>query len=489
MKHVSISVSDAMASSKLLGPFFAGPSWDTWRTVIKAMFAEKMSAAEVETFRSVAERDPPTAPVSEGVFIIGRGGGKDSVATSIATNIAVNFDPRRSKLRPGEKAVVMLIAVDRAQAGVAFSYIRGYFEEVPALTKLVKHIDADSIELRNRVCIEVHTNSYRAVRGRSLLCVICDEVAFWRSEDSASPDVETAGAVQPGLARIPGSMLILISTAHKRSGLLYQKWRDAYGRDDPDVLVVKGTTLQFNPLFDAKIIERQIASDPALYRAEYLSEWRDDLSSFISRSLLEAAVDIDVLVRPPKTDTKYFAFADPSGGAHDSFTLAIAHRDKDGSVVLDMLYERHAPFNPSEVVAEIAALLKPYRCSHVTGDKYAAQWVVEAFAKVGITYRHSEVDRSMIYLDCLPLFTSGRVRLIDSSRLVAQFAGLERRTFPTGKDRVDHGRSGRDDLCNACAGALVLAARPVFDDVPIVMPIVVSGGPRNIPGQYSPRIY
>ncbi|MGB3746000.1 MAG: hypothetical protein WBD11_15975 [Xanthobacteraceae bacterium] len=83
----------------------------------------------------------------------------------------------------------------------------------------MKHIGDDSIELRNRVVIEVHTNSYRTVRGRSLLCVICDEVAFWRSEDSASPDVETAGAVQPGLGRIRGSMLILISTAHKRSRL------------------------------------------------------------------------------------------------------------------------------------------------------------------------------------------------------------------------------------------------------------------------------
>jgi hypothetical protein len=489
MKHATISVSDAMASVKLLGPYFAGSSWDTWRAVIRAMFAKPMTAAEIELFHSVAERDVPLAPVSEAVFIAGRGAGKDSVATSIATNIAVNFDPSRARLRPGEKAVVMLLACDRSQATIAFNYCRGYFEEVPALAKLVRHVGVDSIELCNRVVIEVHTNSYRSVRGRSLLACIMDEVAFWRSEDSATPDVETYGAVQPSLGRIKNSMLILISSAHKRSGLLYAKWKEAYGKNDPHVLVVRGSTLQFNPLFDAKIIERQIASDPALYRAEYLSEWRDDLSSFISRSLLEAAVDIDVLVRPPKTDTKYFAFADPSGGAHDSFTLAIAHRDKDGSVVLDMLYERHAPFNPSEVVAEIAALLKPYRCSHVTGDKYAAQWVVEAFAKVGITYRHSEVDRSMIYLDCLPLFTSGRVRLIDSSRLVAQFAGLERRTFPTGKDRVDHGRSGRDDLCNACAGALVLAARPVFDDVPIVMPIVVSGGPRNIPGQYSPRIY
>lgn len=326
MKHVTISVSDAMASPKLLGPFFSGPSWDTWRTVIKAAFAEKMSVAEIEAFRSVAERDPPTQPVSEMVAVVGRGGGKDSVATLIATSIAVNFDPKRSKLRPGEKAVVMLLAVDRDQAGVAFNYIRGYFEEVPALAKLVKHVGNDSIELCNRCVVEVHTNSYRSVRGRSLLCVICDEVAFWRSEDSASPDVETAGAVAPGLARIRGSMMILISTAHKRSGLLYAKWKEAYGRNDPDVLVVRGSTLQFNPTFDAKIIERQIASDPQLYRAEYLSEWRDDLSTFISRELLEAAVDVGVVVRPPLDGVKYHAFADPSGGSQDSFTLGIAHR-------------------------------------------------------------------------------------------------------------------------------------------------------------------
>ena len=102
--------------------------------------------------------------------------------------------------------------------------------------------------------------------------------------------------------------------------------------------------------------------------------------------------------------------------------------------------------------------MKTYRCVRVTGDKYAAQWVVEAFYKVGIRYIQSEADRSAIYLDCLPLFTSGRARLIDNPRLVAQFAALERRTFSTGRDRIDHGRAGRDDACNAAAGALVLVA-------------------------------
>jgi hypothetical protein len=126
--------------------------------------------------------------------------------------------------------------------------------------------------------------------------------------------------------------------------------------------------------------------------------------------------------------------------------------------VLDLLFERKAPFNPSEVTAEIAALLKSYRCSSVTGDKYAAQWVVEAFAKTGIKYVQSDRDRSEIYLDCLPLFTAGRARLIENARMVAQFAALERRTFSTGKDRVDHGRAGHDDVCNSAAGVLVLAA-------------------------------
>ena len=50
---------------------------------------------------------------------------------------------------------------------------------------------------------------------------------------------------------------------------------------------------------------------------------------------------------------------------------------------------------------------------------------------------------------------SGCVRLLDNPQLVSQFAALERRTSPNGKDRVDHGPGGHDDLCNSAALALV----------------------------------
>lgn len=352
----------------------------------------------------------------------------------------------------------MAVAVDREQASILTNYVQAYFEKVPALAALVKSIDRNGVTLKNGVTIIVATNSYRSVRGRSILAAVFDEVAFWRDEESAIPDVEVAAAVAPGLARVPGSMSILISTAYKRSGLLYQRYRSYYGKNNDDCLVALGTTLQFNPTADAATIARQIEEDPQRYNAEYNSQWRDDLASFISRELLEAAVDRGVLVRPPANGIRYFAFDDPSGGRHDSYTLGIAHRTHDGSsILLDLIREWRSPFNPSDVVAEIGALLKPYRVQHITGDNYGATWPVEAFAKIGITRRKSDRDRSAIYIDCLPLFTSGRARLVDNARLISQFSSLERRTFSTGRDRVDHGPRGQDDVCNAAAGALVLA--------------------------------
>jgi hypothetical protein len=49
----------------------------------------------------------------------------------------------------------------------------------------------------------------------------------------------------------------------------------------------------------------------------------------------------------------------------------------------------------------------------------AAQWVVQAFRKCGINYQYSDRDRSSIYLDALPLFTTGFARLLDNKRLIA----------------------------------------------------------------------
>ena len=64
--------------------------------------------------------------------------------------------------------------------------------------------------------------------------------------DYANPDTEVDNAITPGLMRFPGSLKIIISSVHRRSGLLHDKYAAHFGKDDPHVLVVLGTSLQFN---------------------------------------------------------------------------------------------------------------------------------------------------------------------------------------------------------------------------------------------------
>ena len=164
-------------------------------------------------------------------------------------------------------------------------------------------------------------------------------------------------AIKPGLARMQGFMLIGISTPYRKAGLLYRMFKEHYGRDGDDVLVIRDPSITFNPTLDQAIIDQALAEDPAGAAAEWNAQFRDDISGWAPRELIEAAVDRGVLVRPPKPSIRYHAFCDPSGGQSDSFTCAISHNE-NGTAVLDCLVEIKAPFNPDAATAQIADVLK-----------------------------------------------------------------------------------------------------------------------------------
>jgi hypothetical protein len=481
VEPLRLTITDSLRSKHLFAPFFFGASWNRWKAVLKAAYAEPLTTTELELLREVADRDPPKHRVKTLACIVGRGGGKDATASFCATFAAMTFDPKVAKLRPGELAYVMCLACDKDQAGIVFKYIRALFEAIPTLQAMVKNIGSDSIELRNRVTIQVTTNSYRSIRGRSILCAIFDEVSFWRDDTarSANPDSEVAGAISPGLARVPNSMLIMISSAHRRSGILYERWKSFFGKPDNDTLVVRGTTTQFNSTFDQAIIDAELARDGQRFSAEYNSEWRDDLSSFLDLVQLERCIHRGVAVKPPIDGIHYFAFNDPSSGRGDAFTACIAHHEMNNGVmrvVIDAIYIRYAPFDPSVAVAEVAQLLKSYRCHEVTGDDYAKGFVEESFRKLGIRYVSSKLNRSEIYLTFLPLVMAGQVLLLDHTRSIAEFAALERRAVPSGRDIVDHPNGAHDDTANSIAGAAVLASYDREQRIPHTAPIIITRG-------------
>ena len=76
----------------------------------------------------------------------------------------------------------------------------------------------------------------------------------------------------------------------------------------------------------------------------------------------------------------------------------------------------------------------------------------------GVEYETAEKTKSDIYREALALLNSGRVELLDHPRLHTQLLSLERRTSRAGRDSIDHGPGGHDDVANSVAGALVAAA-------------------------------
>lgn len=299
------NIVDAMSDDRVFGRMFAGTSWDNWRTVLKGAFGLPMTSEERDFFRAVAGREPPGHRVKELDIIAGRRSGKDSVMSAVACFAAVTFNPH-GKIRPGERPLVMLLGADRAQARSLLNYVKGYFAEIAPFKSLIQRETQDGLELANSVDIVVSTADYRSTRGRTVLIAIFNETAFWPSETSASPDVETFRAVQPALATLGDeAMLVMISSAYKRAGLLYDRWSRFYGTDDPNTLVIHAKTVDLNPTISKAVIDAAIADDPEAAKAEWLSQWRDDLASYITRAEIEACIDRGVAVRPRQAGITY----------------------------------------------------------------------------------------------------------------------------------------------------------------------------------------
>jgi hypothetical protein len=106
---------------------------------------------------------------------------------------------------------------------------------------MVTRETSDGCALSNDVDVVITTNRFRAARGRTVLCAIFDEVAFWRSEITSTPDIETYRAIKPSLATLSESMLIGISSPDRRSA---PSWRSPLiCRYRPDEgLVISGQT-------------------------------------------------------------------------------------------------------------------------------------------------------------------------------------------------------------------------------------------------------
>jgi hypothetical protein len=454
-----MTILDALRDPNLFHRLFQGQTWHAWSAFLACLFGLPMDDEQ----RALAQRctgraDMPTTQAREAALIVGRRGGKSYCASLIAIYLSC-CRTYAAVLSPGEMGVVMLIASDRKQARVLRRYVGGLLRSVPMLAQMIANETAEGIELTNRIILEIHTASYKAVRGYTVIACIADEVAFWPTDESSNPDTEIIQALRPAGATVPGFLLLLlISTPYARKGELWKAYKNHFGKDGDPVLVWQADTRTMNPLVPQSVLDHAYQDDESAASAEYGAQFRRDIDVFISREVVDACVISGRYELPPGTG-RSVAGIDPAGGSSgDSMTGGIARADGD-RVVLECLREWKPPFSPEQVVAEFAVLLKRYRITTVVGDRWGGEWCREPFRKHGILYQIADKTKSELYQAFLPLLNSQTVDLLDHPRLISQLCGLERRTARGGKDSIDHGPGphGHDDVVNACALAVYLA--------------------------------
>jgi hypothetical protein len=450
-----MNIIDALHDDRFFKSVFKNiKTWHAWEVYLQSLFGLPIDTVkDGPFFKEVTGIDySPQGRFKESYVICGRRSGKSFISAIIACYLAAFKDWSRD-LTVGERGYIFIIANDKAQAKIIKTYITDILKSSASFRKLIAKETAWEVELKNNVSITVKTASFRTLRGYTLLAVILEEIAFWRSDESANPDREILAAVRPSLATIPDSLLLGISTPYSKRGVLFEQFKKYYGKPGGP-LIWKAPTEKMNPTINKNIIERAFEEDPQAALSEWNAEWRKDIEALIPLELVEAATIPGRYELPKIEGVSYSAFADPSGGRQDSFTLAISHMEGE-KVILDLLRETRPPFSPENVVREYSSILKDYGLTEVESDRYAGEWVVEGFRKNGIVVHPAKMSKSEIYIEFLPLISSGKVELLDKKIILAQLTALDRKTRPGGRDSIDN-FFGTDDVANAVCGSCVL---------------------------------
>lgn len=469
-----MNILKAIGDPNLFRPFLGDDlsSWKQWGTALRCLYGLKIKPEHHELIKQCTGRDAAELPADgfqTALFLVGRRGGKSRVSAIIGAFEGL-FGGHETRLAKGESGIIPVISPTKYQSSIVWKYLSAIFDAPLLKQEVVDERESDkAIVLRNGIEIRILVGDWRTIRGPSVVCAIVDEVCFLglTEESKVRSDTELIRALRPALLTTKGK-LIAISSKYAKRGWAFSQWQRQHGSNkgvSPSfkptwtTLVWDSPSRVMNPTLSQAEIDLAFAEDPTAARSEFGGEWREDVSQFIERALVELLVVKGRKELLPRPTVSYFAFSDLSGGRHDDAGLSIAHKE-GRKVVLDVAKLWRAPFNPHEVIAKQADELKRFGLHRVTGDNYAAAFVADSFKSNGIHYTKSELAKSELYRELLPRLCSAEIELLDDENLVDQLALLERRTRSGGKDTIDHPPGGKDDLANVVAGVAVAASKP-----------------------------
>jgi hypothetical protein len=396
-----------------------------------------------------------------------------------------------SSLAPGEVASAVIVAPDLRLARQTLRYVLGAAKKRPEVAQLIEAEGADSFTLRRpdgrAVTIEClpATRGGSALRGRSLVCAVLDESAFFRDESAVVNDAEVFRAVAPRV--IPGGLVVVVSTPWAEAGLLFELYESNFGHPATALVAHAPTTLLRDDARTASMVAREYERDAENGEREFGARFMGGGAGlFFPTASIAAAFIPDLL---PSADGNPTAAGAVGIGAdialvRDSSAIC-AVRQRDGIFTVTELVElrpaKGQPLKLSAVIAEFCEFTERHGASRFLADQHALEPAREhTTEEVSIVAAPGGMaGKESTYVAAKKALIEGRVRIpAQYRRLAEQLRVVVAKATPGGGMSISSPRraGAHGDLVSAWVLAMHAARvrRPIYDG-PATSPHYSSG--------------
>ena len=447
---------------------------------------------EVEAYELMTEKpyaDKPDVTLSNLILIVGRRGGKTLIAciATVSKMVERNWRPWRGAL---SRVFVALLSHSKEFTAEVMEELKNLCENSPILQHF---IDKDSKETVNQFSLKVPfvengkiingrltggkidyskvtavvgAANKKTIRGKAIVTLICDEIAFWDSRQrAANSDKEIIRAVTPSLLQFKGHALcIKLSSPNTKEGVLYDEWDKWEKGTLPDsYIALKAPSWFWNPNgLSETDFQEQLHLDQENFDREYRANFTDSISAFFKPPYIRKAIMKDVEFQLPEHRSKkvdYMATID-AGFSTDRYVFTVVGYDGDRYTQYHIDIWEPKPDKPVkafDTAQAIRGICNQFGIDEVFADQFSYQPLSEIFEKYSIKLTKVAFTNTLkgeIYGNLKRKFLDAQIDILDNHIQYKELVELIVERTSTGGHTIKHPDRGHDDASDALALAV-----------------------------------
>jgi len=414
--------------------------------------------------------------INHAIWAMGRRSGKTFMAAVAATYMCfVQADFFQRKVRKGEKWYIITVANDLGQSKIALENIRQLIINSPFEQEVTRET-AFEIEISNGCVFQAIPASARASRGKAVVAIIQDELAFSLEGDANRGAEAMYNALSPSIAQFGRhGKIIELSSPWLTDGLFYEHFKQAESDEFPGMQALQIPTWEINVNlpWGCDFLENARKKDEESFWVEFGAQFAKSQSALLASEIIDAAVNKDRGIMVPMREYMgtYILALDPARGGvgRDDYTACIVHYEGE-RLIVDKFHAFEPDFEiagKKEVnIAKVEDWIKEhhriYEFQSIVLDQFNSSATIQSLSKdFPICELAWSVSTKMkAFSKMKELFNAGLIEMYPHKKAVLQLKNLSVIYRQSGQWAVTGGKeTGVDDYAFALAGAILEASK------------------------------